>query len=107
MQVYPEITSSISESWQTGKWRDEVPLEELSPMWADWENSPDRHFYVGEVARTKAGKYLLPRRWVIVNGEVCAEGHPVYFSKRVSCTECRLNLSLHLFLEKKVSSKDE
>ena len=85
MQVYPEVTSSISESWQTGKWCDEVPLEELSPMWADWEHSPGRHFYVNEVARTKTGQYVVPKRWIVVNKKECAEGHPVYFSKRVSC----------------------
>lgn len=86
MQVYPEVASSISESWQTGKWRDEVPLEDLSPMWADWDNSPDRHFYVDEVASTKAGKYILPRRWIVADKVECAEGHPVYFSERVSYT---------------------
>ena len=85
MQVYPEVTSSISESWQTGKWCDEVPLEELSPMWADWEHSPGRHFYVNEVARTRTGQYIVPKWWIVVNKKECAEGHPVYFSKRVSC----------------------
>ena len=53
-------------------------------MWADWEKSPDRHFYIDEVARTTAGQYALPKRWVVVDGKECAEGHPVYFSERVS-----------------------
>ncbi|KAF9786365.1 hypothetical protein BJ322DRAFT_1099898 [Thelephora terrestris] len=83
MCLYPEIISSISEPWQTGKWCNEVPLDELSPMWADWEKFPERHFYVDEVARTKAGQYVLPKRWIIFNKEVCAEGHPVHFSERV------------------------
>ena len=95
MRLYPEITSVISESWQTGKWCDEVPLEDLTPMWADWENSPDRHFYVNEVAHTTAGRYVLPKRWVVVDGKECAEGHPVYFSERVSRPKlgqtCNLN----------------
>ena len=102
MQVYPEVTSSVSESWQAGKWRDEVPLDELSPMWADWENAPDRHFYVDEVARTKAGKYILPKRWIVVNKEVCAEGHPVYFSEHVSCMKHLLHPPLNTFLEREV-----
>jgi len=101
------VTSSISESWQTGKWRDEVPLEELSPMWADWENAPDRHFYVDEVACTKAGKYILPKRWVVVNKEECAEGHPVYFSKRVSYTNPLPGLPLIIYAERKVSGQDK
>jgi hypothetical protein len=87
MQVYPEVTSLISESWQTGKWCDEVPLVELSLMWADWENAPDRHFYVDEVACTKAGKYVIPKRWIVVDKKECAEAHPVKFSKRVSHTK--------------------
>jgi hypothetical protein len=101
MQVYPEITSSISESWQTGKWCDEVPLEELSPMWADWDNSPDRHFYVNEVACTKAGKYIFPKRWVIFNKQECVEAHPVRFSERVSHAECQLSQSQNIFQRRK------
>ena len=61
MHLYPEVTSLIGESWQMGKWCDEVPLEELTLMWADWEHSPDRHFYVDKVARTKEGRYILPK----------------------------------------------
>jgi hypothetical protein len=104
MQVYPEITSSISESWQTGKWCNKVPLEELSPMWADWENSPDRHFYVDEVAYTKAGKYIIPKRWVLVDKKECVEGHPVYLSERVSHTAHQPDLSLNTFPAKEISN---
>jgi len=87
MHVYPEITSSINESWQTGKWCNEVPLEELSPMWANWETAPDRHFYVEEVACTITGQYILPKRWIVIDKKEYAEGHPVYFSQRVSFTK--------------------
>lgn len=103
MHLYPEVTSSISESWQTGKWRDEVPLEELSPMWADWENSPDRHFYVEEPACTKAGCYVLPKRWVVVNSKEYAEGHPIYFSKRV-CFSKPQRVRSNNFLAREVPS---
>ena len=64
-------------------------------MWADWENAPERHFYVDKVARTTAGQYMFPKRWIIVNDKVCAEGHPVYFSKRVSCTRLCLIRTLN------------
>lgn len=105
MRLYPEVTASISESWQTGKWRDEVPLEELSPVWADWENAPDRHFYVDEVARTTAGRYVLPKRWIIVDKKECAEAHPVYFSERVSYTALRLIFTLNAYTAREVSRK--
>ena len=52
-------------------------------MWADWERDPDRHFYVGEVARTRGGKYVIPRRWVIFDGEEHAEVSKVQFSETV------------------------
>lgn len=106
MHLYPEVASSISESWQAGKWRDEVPLDELSPMWADWETSPDRHFYVDEVACTKAGKYILPKRWIVVNKKECAEGHPIYFSERVSLTRFSLIHILNPRLEREVSGQN-
>lgn len=46
IQIYPEITTAISQSWQAGKWTDELDLDDLSPMWADWKNSPHHHFYI-------------------------------------------------------------
>lgn len=75
--VYPEVTSTISESWQAGKWFGEVGLDELTPMWADWQRSPDRHFYVNEVAGTKDGRYVVPRRWIVYDGEEYAEAQLV------------------------------
>lgn len=73
MVIYPEITSTIAEFWQVGKWLNEVAPDELTPMWADWEHSPDRHFYINEIARTREGRYLVPRRWVIFNGKEHAD----------------------------------
>ena len=106
MSLYPEITSSISEPWQTGKWCNEVPLEGLSPMWADWENAPERHFYVDEVACTKTGQYIFPKWWITVDQKECAEGHPVYFSERVSCTKTHLIFTLNTcLLEGQVSGQ--
>lgn len=97
INLYPEITSSISKSWQTGKWLNEVPLEELTPMWADWEGAPNRHFYVEEVACTTSGQYIFPRRWVVVDDQECAEGHPVHFSKRVGDAQHPLLARLSIF----------
>ena len=84
--LYPEVTSTITESWQAGKWLNEVSLDELTPMWADWQRSPGRHFYVNEVARTRNGEYLVPRRWVVYNDEECADAQPVSINNQV-CPE--------------------
>jgi hypothetical protein len=83
MVVYPEATSTIAESWQAGKWLDEVALGELTPMWADWERSPDRHFYVNEVACTKEGRYLVPRRWILYDGEEHADAQIAFINDQV------------------------
>jgi len=86
MKIYPEITSTVSESWQAGKWVGEVALDELTPMWADWQHSPDRHFYVNEVARTRDGRYLVPRRWVVYNNEEHADAHVASVDDQVCST---------------------
>lgn len=83
MVIYPEATSTITESWQAGKWLDEAVLDELTPMWADWQHSPNRHFYVNEVSCIKDGRYLVPRQWVIYNGEEHADAQPVSVNKQV------------------------
>jgi hypothetical protein len=53
-------------------------------MWADWQHSPSQHFYVNEVARIRGGRYLVPRRWVIYNGEEYADAELVSFDNQVS-----------------------
>jgi hypothetical protein len=52
-------------------------------MWADWKHSPSRHFYVNEVARTRDRRYLVPRRWVMYNGEEHADAHLVSVDDQV------------------------
>lgn len=83
MVLYPEVTSTITESWQAEKWVDKVALNELTPMWADWQRSPDQHFYVNEVARTRDERYLVPRRWIIYNGEEHADADLVSINNQV------------------------
>jgi hypothetical protein len=73
MVIYPEITSTIAKFWQVGKWLNEVAPDELTPMWADREHSPNRHFYINEIAHTREGRYLVPRQWVIYNGKEHAD----------------------------------
>ncbi|KAJ6608351.1 hypothetical protein B0H10DRAFT_1955505 [Mycena sp. CBHHK59/15] len=60
IQVYPEITEHVSEFNQAGKWTKEIDLDDLSPMWADWERKSDKHFYVKELAQLESGQFVVP-----------------------------------------------
>lgn len=55
----------------------EMDLDHLSPMWADWKGNPHRHFYVKELARLKHGQLVIPLRWIIVDGVVHADAFAV------------------------------
>ncbi|KAF5371374.1 hypothetical protein D9615_009666 [Tricholomella constricta] len=80
LHVYPEISSTVSEMWHADKWLKEVDLDDLSPMWANWEQAPHRHFYIKELAQLRNGDYVIPMRWVIVEGKEHAEVHRVHYS---------------------------
>ncbi|KAJ6552358.1 hypothetical protein B0H10DRAFT_1849475 [Mycena sp. CBHHK59/15] len=77
IHFYPEITSTISESWQAAKYVNKVALDDLSPMWADWSSSPYRHFYIKELAQCRNGNFAMPFKWVIFRGSVHAESYSV------------------------------
>ncbi|KAK0444640.1 uncharacterized protein EV420DRAFT_1721990 [Desarmillaria tabescens] len=75
IHVYPEVAGPITETYQAAKWLEEVDLDELSPMWANW-TSPGlrhRHFYIKELARLSDDSYVVILRWVTVNGIVHAD----------------------------------
>ncbi|KAJ7035397.1 hypothetical protein C8F04DRAFT_1210324 [Mycena alexandri] len=70
LHFYPEITTTISESWQAAKWVNEIEDDDLSPMWADWEGASHRHFYVKELAQCGDGKYCVPLKWFVFNKKI-------------------------------------
>ncbi|KAG9088266.1 hypothetical protein FS749_002315 [Ceratobasidium sp. UAMH 11750] len=43
---YPEVSSTVSEAWQSAKWLEHVPLDQLTPMYA----VHGKHFYVNELS---------------------------------------------------------
>ena len=49
----------------------------LSPVWADWKNSPDKHFYIQELAQLAGDAFILPKRWIIYEGSEHVEAHQV------------------------------
>ncbi|KAF5372390.1 hypothetical protein D9615_009298 [Tricholomella constricta] len=65
IHVYPEITTTISETWQAAKYVEEVDIDDLSPMWADWSNAPHRHFYIKELAQCANGDFVIPLKWIV------------------------------------------
>lgn len=71
------MDGSVSEFRQAEKWTKEIPLDDLSPMWADFKKAKHRHFYVKELAQLRDGAYVIPLRWVIKNKTEQAECYDV------------------------------
>jgi hypothetical protein len=84
MQVYPEVTTTVSQLYHGSKWLEELDLDELSPMWADWKRAGHRHFYIKELAQTASGQYLIPLKWVLVANTEHAECYQVLHRVEVS-----------------------
>jgi hypothetical protein len=77
LHFYPEITTTIFESWQAGKYVNEIEDDDLSPMWANWDGSSHRHFYIKELAQCKNGKYFVPLKWIVYEKLVHCDAYSV------------------------------
>ncbi|KAG8744814.1 hypothetical protein FRC11_013305, partial [Ceratobasidium sp. 423] len=61
---YPEDSgNTLAESWQANKWKEEIPLEQLTPMYADG----GRMYYVNELAWLHDGHYCLGDQFLEMN----------------------------------------
>lgn len=75
IHVYPEISpSSLSEPWHFKKWAQELGPEFLTPMAIGHKK---QHFYVRELAMTFNREFIIPLRWVMDHGDLCAFSWPV------------------------------
>ncbi|KAG8785327.1 hypothetical protein FRC12_017721 [Ceratobasidium sp. 428] len=69
INVYPEVSAKVSEAWQSAKWQEHVPLDQLTPMYA----ANGKHFYVNELSRLHDGSLVIPRRWIKRDGGLTAD----------------------------------
>jgi hypothetical protein len=83
LHFYPEITTTVSESWQAEKYVKEIEDDDLSPMWANWDGASHQHFYIKELAQSKDGKYYVPLKWIIYKKQVHCDAYLV--TKEMVC----------------------
>ncbi|THU81724.1 hypothetical protein K435DRAFT_808835 [Dendrothele bispora CBS 962.96] len=83
IQVYPEIPEDgiVREVWHAEKWRKDMDLDILSPMY-DAQNGC--HFYVFEIARLKDGQLVIPIRWIIAEHQVFADAFKVHLDSEMA-----------------------
>ncbi|EIW54556.1 uncharacterized protein TRAVEDRAFT_60724 [Trametes versicolor FP-101664 SS1] len=92
MHLYPEVTGPISEFFQANKMlgMDSASLDQSQLMWADWKGSPQRHFYIKELAQLKNGNFVIPLKWITVSGIESFDGYAVTYDKtnKVFAVDC-------------------
>ncbi|KAF7975164.1 hypothetical protein HWV62_10347 [Athelia sp. TMB] len=85
LELYPDLTcASVSEFWQAGKWIHDSDLSDLTPMWANFDTAPHRHFYVNEIAQLRDGRFGIPLRYGKVGGVEVVEFFEVVFYEATS-----------------------
>lgn len=53
-------------------------------MWADWKNSPYRHFYIKELTQMQDGQFVIPMKWVVFEAIDHCEAYRVTLETQVS-----------------------
>ncbi|KAJ7294000.1 hypothetical protein C8J57DRAFT_1704630 [Mycena rebaudengoi] len=84
IHVYPEIPTDgiIREIWHAQKWRKNMDLDNLSPMY----DAKCCHYYVNEPARLTSGNLVIPIRWVKYGNVVCADAFTIEFDNQNRAT---------------------
>jgi hypothetical protein len=81
LHVYPEILEDgiIREIWHADKWRKNMDLDSLSPMY----DAEGKHYYVNELARLKGGDLVIPVRWVMFRSKLYCDAYTVKLNDEV------------------------
>ncbi|KAJ6584219.1 hypothetical protein B0H10DRAFT_1961890 [Mycena sp. CBHHK59/15] len=84
IHLYPEIPEDgiICEIWHAQKWRKNMNLNILSPMY----DAGATHYYVNEVSLLKTGNFVVPIRWVLFRGRVYADAFSIIFNDENKAT---------------------
>ncbi|KAL0565044.1 hypothetical protein V5O48_016988 [Marasmius crinis-equi] len=80
INVYPVVPDNgcISEVWHAAKWHKTLDIDLLSPMY----DAGTKHYYIHELARQDSGDLVIPIRWVIQKGEICADAYTVSINEQ-------------------------
>ncbi|KAJ7312288.1 hypothetical protein DFH08DRAFT_647064, partial [Mycena albidolilacea] len=84
LHVYPEIPEDgiIREIWHADKWRKNMDLDSLSPMY----DAEGKHYYVNELARLKDSDLVIPVRWVKFRSKLYCDAYTVKLNNENEAT---------------------
>lgn len=66
-------------------------------MWADWEHSPHRHYYIKELAQLGDSKLVIPMKWITIKGVVHVDVYDVAGSLQVGVLDIHEDLGNELW----------